>query len=386
MFAALLFVPLTQQAGLMEAPFTVAQNAIIVKASVNAHPLSLVFDTGFGAAVILDDRIDIGPPTGKANLRDFVGMLQVDTVKLKNIKIGGLNVDVTDYDAMMQPGIGAFGSGTHIDGIMGLAVIEHTVTEINFQKNKFIFHPSTDDISQRTPDNKKTFLAKLLPIGGDSLELEVQTQSGQKMHMALDTGNAFYATTHRDVLERVGLWEPGKNPKFVKSSMVASGAVDSWSKKMTNLTIFGVPVDLSFWDVIDRPSSSAEGDGTVGFGFLKNFNITIDYERRRVWLERFTDQVGNTPEGDTGLIAAYDPRVQHVRVFAVAPDSPAEKAGIKVGDSVLAIGDNELEGRVSFKLIQAMLAGDVGSKVTVSTSRAGDLKRYELERIGLVND
>ena len=38
-------------------------------------------------------------------------------------------------------------------------------------------------------------------------------------------------------------------------------------------------VARSVWSVIDLPSSSAQHDGTIGFGFLKHFNITIDLKR-----------------------------------------------------------------------------------------------------------
>src|SRR5437773_2611322 len=65
--------------------------------------------------------------------------------------------------------------------------------------------------------------------------------------------------------------------------------------------IFGVPVKGSIWDVIDLPSSSVEDDGTVGYGFLKNFNIVIDFERRYVWLENFTGKVADEPKAEPGI-------------------------------------------------------------------------------------
>ncbi|HZH98232.1 MAG TPA: PDZ domain-containing protein, partial [Fimbriimonadaceae bacterium] len=275
---------------------------------------------------------------------------------------------------------------THCDGIMGFAVIQNYVTEINMEKSRFIFHPKSVDITKRTPDNKKSFLLKMLPLGHSSIELEVMAPTGKRLHLALDTGNSFYATTHKDVLERVGLWPENKQAKFLKSSFVASGAVDSWSKKMENMTIYGVPVKTSYWDIIDLPSSSAEGDGTVGFGFLKNFNIIIDYDRRRVWLENFTGKVENDPTGEIGISAAYDARRGRVRVFRVAPESPADKAGIKAGDDVLSIDGTPMGKELGYREIEALLDGEVGSKVKLSVSRGGDLKRYELERAHLINE
>jgi len=73
-------------------------------------------------------------------------------------------------------------------------------------------------------------------------------------------------------------------------------------------------------------------------------------------------------------------------IYNVAPDSPAEVAGIKKGDELLSIGDADLSGIISFKKLRNMLAGPVGTKVKLATSHQGNLKRFDLERKALVND
>jgi hypothetical protein len=216
--------------------------------------------------------------------------------------------------------------------------------------------------------------------------MEVVAPNGKKMYLALDTGNAFYATTHRDVLERVGLWDKGKDPKHVRQSFVASGPVDSWTKKLTDMSIFGVKVPTSYWDIIDLPSGSAESDGTVGFGFLSNFNITIDYDRRRVWMENFTGKVTTDPEGSSGITAVYSERRKGVVVARVSPDSPASAEKIMVGDNLLMVDGRELAGSIGFNELVKLLDGDPGSKVKLVLSRNGETRRLELERKVLIND
>lgn len=382
--ALLLALGLAQ--GPTEVPFRLGENAIIADAEINGKKLSFMFDTGFSGAFVVDHNISIGKPTGTINLRDFVGTFQASTVKLNSVKLGSKVIDSTHMEAVMQPADYSFSYQTHCDGIMGFQVLQHEIFEINFEKKKFIFHPKTVDISTWKPDNKKTFLLKLLPIGANSMEMAVEAENGQKLYLALDTGNSFYATTHRDSLERIGLWPKGKKPLYMKQSMVASGAVDSWNKKMTNMKIFGVPVKTSYWDIIDLPSSSAESDGTVGFGFLKNFNIIIDYDRRRVWLDNFTGQVENEPEGTPGITALYVPQRKQVAVVRVSPESPAEKAGIKVGDNIIMIDGHEIAGAIGFNELNNMLNGKPNTTVKITASRGGDVKRYEIERKVLINE
>lgn len=374
------------RAATIEVPFTKTDEAIIVDAVVNRRNVSLMFDTGFSGAVIVNDVIDVGKPTGKINLRDFVGQFEANTVKVTSLKLGNKVIEPKDMTVVQQPaGNYTESYGVHCDGIMGFEVIRNYITEINFEKSRFIFHPKTLDISKRTPDNKRTFLARLLPKGNNSMEMSVAAPNGKKMTLALDTGNAFFATTHKDVLERVGVWPAGRNPKFMKLSGVASGTVESWYVRMKDMNIYGIPVPDSVWSIIDAPSSSAEGDGTVGYQFLKNFNIIIDYDRRRVWLENWTGKFGNEAKADIGISASYNPEVKRVMVYRVSPDSPAQKAGIRGGDLLLSVNGVDVP-KARFDELSRMFEGDLGTTVRVSTSRNGNLQRHELSRVYLINE
>ncbi|MFZ4507995.1 MAG: PDZ domain-containing protein [Fimbriimonas sp.] len=383
LFAACLLAP---QSAIVEVPFRIGEDAIVVDATVNGKKVSLMFDTGFSGAVVLNNTINLGPATGKMTLRDFVGEFEAPTVKIKSLMLGAKKIDPTDMEAVMSPAQDYSQTyNTHVDGIMGLSVIKHAITEINFAQKKFIFYPDSLDVTKRTPNNQTTFLAKLLPSGHSSLEMEVFSPSQKRLRLALDTGNSFYATTHKDVLERVGLWEEGRKADFIKLSGVASGTVESWDVRLPDMKVFGVPVKTSVWSIIDLPSSSSDSDGTIGYGFLKNFNILIDYDRRRVWLEKHSPTVENDAPGDVGISAAYSDRVKRVVVFRVAPSSPAEKAGLKAGDQILSLDGKELL-TPTFRQMEKLLQGEKGTKVKLAVSRQGALSRYELERTFLVND
>lgn len=384
LFAAALLA-LSPQTGTVEVPFRNGENSIIVDATINGRKVALMFDTGYGGTAIVDSNVDLGKATGTITLRDFVGQQQAATVKPKSLAIGNKTMPVNPEMAIVQqPADFSSSYGQHCDGILGFEAMKNGVFTIDFQRSKFIFHPDSYDITKLVPDNKKTFLQKLLPIGHSSLEMYVTTPAGKNMTLALDTGNAFYATTHRDVLERIGLWEANKPHKYPRMAGVNSGMVESWLFQMPELKIFGVPTPPSVWDIIDLPSSSAEGDGTVGHGFLRHFNITVDYNRRRVWLEKWDDNIANSEEGDVGLSAGYNPRIKRTVVTLVAPDSPADKAGIKAGDHILMVDGDDLIN-VGFIKFRSLMEGKVGSSVRLAVSQNGGLKRMELKRTSLVN-
>lgn len=377
-------VALGRQAPVGEVPFAIEGGQIIVEATLNKRSLRLIFDTGYGGSVICDTTVDIGKPNGTETLQDFVGTLEVATVPIKSLLFGKIPIPMGGEEANQQPGVSRMSGATHIDGLMGFSVIKDSITEINFKDKKFVFHPATEDLSKRKPDNKTTFLVPMEPLGARAIVLPVTTPSGKPCHMALDTGNAFYATLNRDALERVGLWPEGQAPKFMSEAGVASGTVKSWYKRLKNMNIFTVPVAESVWDIIDRPASNSLSDGTVGFQFLQNFNITFDFKKRLVWLENWSGKVSEPAEGNLGIAAAWSKRSESAIVFFVSPDSPAEKAGIKEGDHLLDLDDNDLTN-MSYTRMRKLLAGPVGSKVKLSVSHDGVSRRLTLVREELVN-
>lgn len=374
--------------GPAEVPFRIAEDAIIVDAQVNGRKVSLMFDTGFGGAVSVDSVVNIGKPSGSVNLKDFVGVFQARTVRIDSLRLGSYAMPAQGLEAVLAPGerYTSFSYNTHVDGILGLEAFKRTPFEINFENRKFVFHPPSFDVSQRKPDGKRTFLVRMLPIGHSSIELPVEMPNGERLVMALDTGNQFYATTHRDVLERVGQWPVGQKPKFLRTVGVASGPVDSWVKRMTGVRIFGVSVPVSYWDVIDLPASSAESDGTVGFRFLKNFNILVDYERRRVWLENFTGAVADEPVADVGIVLRSDAALNRLRVVRVLAGSPADRAGVKENDQLLAMDGKSLFANIGFRQLRSLTQGPAGSTVRLAFSRDGRLIQLNLQREPLFNE
>lgn len=390
MFTALslLLAATPQHSGdkVVETPFRTTETAMIVDAKVNGKNLSFMFDTGFAGWVVVDSGINLGKPDKKMGLKDFVGVFEADAVTIKSMSLGDEKIPVEqDALAVLQPGADSSSTyGMHCDGIMGFSVIKDTVTEINFQEKKFKFYPKSYDISKKVPDGKKTFLAKLLPVGLNSMKMLVKTKGGN-MVLALDTGNSFYATTHKEVLDRLGIWPISKKPDFMSLVGVASGPVDSFVIKMPKTEIFGVPVENPIFDVIDLPKSDADMDGTVGFGFLKHFNITIDYARRRVWLENWTGKTKDDEPGDVGLICLWDPSRKVWVVVRSIPKSPAAEAGIKVGDTLLSV-DGVEQLNMGFNRMNEQFKGKVDTELKLALSRKGELYRVTVKRKPLYNE
>ena len=81
------------------------------------------------------------------------------------------------------------------------------------------------------------------------------------------------------------------------------------------------------------------------------------------------------PRGFTGI--EYDEAGDKVTVTRVLPGSPAERAGLKVGDIIKSVKDNDIESAKD--LTKALAKAAVGAKVAFTIIRAGKDKELTVE-------
>ncbi|MEP0766210.1 MAG: PDZ domain-containing protein [Fimbriimonadia bacterium] len=369
----------------VEVPMDFDGEAIFVKGSVNGKPATFFLDTGFSGALLLSDRINVGPKAGTQRMIDFVGSFEVPTVEVKSLLVGEMNLVAKEIE-VPQWHVADIGRayGRHCDGILGLQALSPYVVEFNFKDKKLVFHPRDKvDITKRTPDGASTFLVKMLPSGRDVINLEVGFGTLKKA-MAFDTGNAFYVAGYKEDLIKAGRFSEHEDPRYMHKTMVASGATDSFDWWAHDFTIGGIPVQHAVWSIHDLPSADVTSGGTIGIRFIRDFNVTVDYRRRHLWFERISDGGFVPPPGEPGLRAYFDSDRGRWVVFTTKSDSPAAKAGIKEGDVILDVAGKDLRV-ATHKQFEDLLNGPPGSKVSIRISREGNLMRFELERAHLIN-
>jgi carboxyl-terminal processing protease len=74
-----------------------------------------------------------------------------------------------------------------------------------------------------------------------------------------------------------------------------------------------------------------------------------------------------------------------VEIWNVTPGSPADAAGIKKGDEVLSVDDQSVTS-TTFRRFDSMMEGPEGSTVKIVVSRKGEVMRFELKRVFLINE
>ena len=85
----------------------------------------------------------------------------------------------------------------------------------------------------------------------------------------------------------------------------------------------------------------------------------------------------------SGIGVTVQPHERGLVVAHVIPGTPAEKAGLRPGDRIVAVGRNTLAGHPSSYGI-GMIKGEPGSEVTITVERDGARREVTLERAEIV--
>lgn len=100
------------------------------------------------------------------------------------------------------------------------------------------------------------------------------------------------------------------------------------------------------------------------------------------YTEEEFEQIGQSAAGSycgVGVYVTYDEDGRGIKILQVIEGGPAEDAGLEEGDIITAIDGNAIE-LDNFELATSPLAGEEGTKVTVTILRNGKEKDYELTR------
>jgi len=81
-----------------------------------------------------------------------------------------------------------------------------------------------------------------------------------------------------------------------------------------------------------------------------------------------------------GIGAWVDPNAEFLTIVSPMPGSPAEKAGLKPGDEIIAVDGEDMTG-IDGNLVIRRVLGPAGTKVTLTIRREGVLKPFDVEII-----
>ncbi|OGF15732.1 MAG: hypothetical protein A2W00_01885 [Candidatus Eisenbacteria bacterium RBG_16_71_46] len=120
-------------------------------------------------------------------------------------------------------------------------------------------------------------------------------------------------------------------------------------------------------------------DGLLGYNFLKQFRLGIDYAHRVIWLDAVPPGWDDRPYEYSHVGLQIERWDGAARVVAVVEHSPADDAGIAAGDELVAV-DGERAGALDIVTLARRLEGAPRSRITLTMRRGARERTYRLVR------
>jgi hypothetical protein len=320
-------------------PIRYTAKHVWLRASINGHPpADFLFDTG-ASITVLDSayahsigvesvgRLQ-GQGAGSTGSGAF-GLVQ----SIRAAGEDGDGVELTDQRVALlalNRDLAPF-FWRDIAGVIGYTFISRFVNEIDYDGERLVLHdPSTYAYTGKGATLPLT-LAGTMPVTHATLD---GRYAGD---FRIDVGSSSTVDLHGPFVKRHGL--EGKAKKRIE--VTGGGFGGTFTSVLTRMKGFALGPyawkdPLVVLSRADRGAfASTDYAGNIGNGILERFRCVFDYERRQLHLEpgtRFGKRDGFSRSGVQ--LALMDGVVKAMQVL---PGSPAETAGLRVGDEVASI-------------------------------------------------
>ncbi len=341
---------------------------VIVRAQLGTNPdtLNFILDTG-SSGISLDSstavEFNLHPIPTERTIRGIATIRKVSFLYNQQLHFPGLIIDSLDFHINDYSILTAV-YGERIDGIIGYSVMNRYIIKIDYDNMKIDFC------------NKGTLR---YPRGGYLLKPTINQLVAQSARVKddyavssrflYDMGAGVCMLLTKDFVNDSNFLNK-KKKRWIKEGEGLGGKIDMElmvikETKLGPYRFKNVPVYV--FDDENNVTNYPYMGGLIGNDILRRFNVIINYEKRDIYItpnSHFADQFDYSYSGiELYLIRGV------ILIGDVAKNSPAEAAGLKEGDEVIAVNKNFSQNLDQYK--QALQVPN--ERVKLIIRRGGEL-------------
>ncbi len=364
----------------VEIPFEYENNFIIVKIVFNdVFPLRFIFDTGAEHTILtrreITDLLQIDykrrfPLLGSDLKTELYAYLAHGIrIKMSDLYVTNQAILVLEEDYLRFEEF----AGINVQGILGADLLRRFVVKIDYRIRKItLYDPAhyrapKDDYVEMPVEIKrhKPYLIAHTRLGsGDSTEVKLLMDSGANLALMLHTNtNTKLSLPAHVVRSSIGMGLGGTIDGFMGRIPRLEIAGFSFESVTTNFQELAPDIDSAYLN---------NRNGILGNQILSRFTVIIDYVRSKLYLQpnrAFKNKFQYDKSGM--LLAVSGPNLGSFVVLNIVPGSPAEEAGLRVGDEIKTL--NGLPAALfTLEGIANKLQGRTGKKIHLNIRRESE--------------
>jgi hypothetical protein len=317
-------------------------NRIILAGRVNQVDTPLMLDSGAGVTT-LDKAFaqKMGLKDGQKITAQGTGGTQDAelfhdvTIEVGNLKLSGVTVVAIDLSRIEKA------IGRPMPVVLGRELFMNSIVQVDFDQGLMTLSPAKDFVAPAGAAEvklKREGTLHFIPVSIDGLP---------PVDAAFDLGNGGAISVSKE-------YHQG-NPQFASLPYAIGmgggvGGVHEMKRvTLPKVAIAGFEFDNVPADLGSLEDGPYEGRANAGIQMFRPFRLTLDLGHDRLWLQR-TSRPAVFPKDRSGLFTLLED--DHLNILHVSPGSPADKAGLKKGDRISAIGGHRA-GPDFYKTAQA---------------------------------
>jgi hypothetical protein len=347
---------------------------VLLRGQVEPFPdtLNFILDTGSGG-ISLDSTtvIEFGmtPVPSTRTIRGIAGIRNVSFIYDRQLNLPGISIPDLDFH-INDYGILTSIYGFKIDGIIGYSVISKYILKLDYDSSKIEFWSLGSIKYPRGGYLLKPHI-NMLPIQAARIRDDLTINA----RFLYDMGAGLNMMLSTDFIRDSVLLHK-KRKFYTKEAEGMGGKIDM---KMTvikevklgpyrfrNVPIF---VFEDSYNVTSYPQLS----GLIGNDLLRRFNVILNYSQQEIHLIPNSHYYDPFDYSYTGIELYYEEG--YIILGDVAKGSPAEVAGLKEGDVVVAINKNFTQNMQQYK----SALQNTGDRIHIVIRRDGELKIFDFK-------
>jgi predicted aspartyl protease len=255
-----------------------AQPLILLPVEVNGEgPFEFILDTGAGTSLLsseLGEKLRV-KVIGSKQGQSAGGAVSVSLAKVSSLAVGAAKLEDVDVGLVDLSHIGKT-VGAKIDGDLGYNFLKHFRITLDYRNNEMrLDDPKRFELAG--PSSAVTEVAMRLASPAKPLILvDVYANGRGPFQFAIDTGTSTTAITP-ELAKQLGVVSSPIGPATTGGAQVdvTAGVLPSFQVGGARIDPMAVIV-ADFFAMLSK-AAGAKLDGIVGYNFLRNYKVALDY-------------------------------------------------------------------------------------------------------------